>query len=454
MRNRITLALGTALVGCCLLAGSPQSATDKPLAGKKKPLVKKKKKKRASAAPPVSPAARSAALRKVEEYLADPPQLVIQQPGALVPFFEQLVRLDSVENKTPVHIIQFGDSHTAADEWTGGLREQFRERFGDGGSGFSLAGHPFLGYRRVDARGGGTTGWVSEGLRSGAGDGWFGLGGVSISSTRAGQSVFLQAECDRLEIHFLQQPHGGRLALYDYDEFLDEIPTEGETAPGFVRYVTQPGPHRFLLKTLDARPVRLFGWVADKADGVTYEALGINGAEATLLLKWDETMLAAYLQRRSPGMIVLSYGTNEASDPLWHRESYRDAFAKVVDRLRHAAPAATILVLGPGDRWVRAHGRWQLVAGIDDVIAQQQSVCRELGCAYWDTRERMGGAGSMRDWQLSGLAQADRVHFTSAGYRRLSGILFSDLMQLFDAYKKARPEASDQVAHDRPNQDR
>ena len=453
MRNRIPLALGAALVGCCLLAGSPPTATKKPPAAKKKTVAKKKSKRR-PAAPPVSPAARAAAQRKIEEYLADSAQMAFQQPGALVPFFEQLVRLGTAENQTPVHIIQFGDSHTAADEWTGGLRDQFRERFGDGGSGFSLAGYPFRGYRRFDARGGGTTGWVSEGLRTGAGDGWFGLGGVSINTTRAGQSVFLQAECDRLEIHFLQQPGGGRLALYDYDEFLDEIPTEGEPAAGFVRYQTQPGPHRFLLKTLDARPVRLFGWVADKAAGVTYEALGINGAEATLLLKWDETMLAAYLQRRGPGMIVLSYGTNEASDPLWHRESYRAAFARVVDRLRQAAPAATILVLGPADRWVRTRGRWQIVPGIDDIIAQQQSVCRQLGCVYWDTRERMGGVGTMRDWQLAGLAQADRVHFTAGGYRRLSTVLFSDLMQLLDAYKKVRPETSDQMAHDRPNQNR
>ena len=451
MRNRILLALGAALVGCCLLAGSPQTTTTKPPATKKKPA--KKKTKRPSA-PPANPATRAAAQRKIEEYLADSAQKAFQQPGALVPFFEQLVRLHTAADKTPVHIIQFGDSHTAADEWTGGLRDQFRERFGDGGSGFSLAGYPFRGYRRFDARGGGTTGWVSEGLRTGAGDGWFGLGGVSINTTRAGQSVFLQAECDRLEIHFLQQPGGGRLALYDYDEFLDEIPTEGEPAAGFVRYQTQPGPHRFLLKTLDARPVRLFGWVADKAAGVTYEALGINGAEATLLLKWDETMLAAYLQRRNPAMIVLSYGTNEASDPLWHRESYRDAFAKVVDRLRQAAPAATILVLGPADRWVRTRGRWQIVPGIDDIIAQQQSVCRQLGCVYWDTRERMGGVGTMRDWQLAGLAQADRVHFTAGGYRRLSTVLFSDLMQLLDAYKNVRPETSDQMAHDRPNQNR
>jgi lysophospholipase L1-like esterase len=159
-------------------------------------------------------------------------------------------------------------------------------------------------------------------------------------------------------------------------------------------------------------------------------------------------MLSAYLQRRGPALIVLSYGTNEASDPLWHRESYGAAFAKVVERLRAAAPAATILVLGPGDRWVRARGRWQLVPGIDDIIAQQQGVCRELGCVYWDTRQRMGGVGTMRDWQVAGLAQGDRVHFTAGGYRRLSTVLFADLMQLFEAYRKARPDTSDPIAPD------
>jgi len=445
MCKRIALVLGAALLGCCLVAQVSPAAT-----AKKK--TARKKKSRRPAAPPVSAAARAAALEKVEEYLAGSAEQPFQQSGALVPFFEQLARLGAAGERTPVHIIQFGDSHTAADEWTGGLRDQFRERFGDGGSGFSLAGHPFLGYRRFDARGGGTTGWTSEGLRTGAGDGWFGLGGVAINTSRAGQSVFLQAECDHLEVHFLQQPRGGRLALYDSGEFLDEIPTEGELAPGFVRYATPPGPHRFLLKTLDARPVRLFGWVADRAEGVTYEALGINGAEATLLLKWDPGMLAAYLQRRGPALIVLSYGTNEASDPLWHRESYGAAFAKVVERLRQAAPAATILVLGPADRWSRVRGSWQLVAGIDGIIAQQQSVCRELGCVYWDTRQRMGGAGAMRDWQTAGVAQGDRVHFTAGGYRRLSTVLFSDLMRLLEDYRKVRPESSDTGNHTPPGE--
>ena len=456
MRKWIPPTLGVALVCCCVLGPSAAQTgtTSKKKSGSSKSSAKKStaKKRRRPVAPAVSAAARGAALARVDGYLEDSAAKAFQQPGALVPFFEQLVRLRTAETKTPVHIIQFGDSHTAADEWTGGLRDQFRERFGDGGSGFSLVGRPFVGYRRFDARGGGTTGWVPSGLRTGSGDGWFGLGGIAMSTSRPGQAVFLQTECDRLEIQFLQQPQGGRLALYDSDQFLDEISTEGELAPGFVRYATEPGPHHFVLKTLDARPVRVFGWVADKAAGVTYEALGINGAEATLLLKWDDAMLATYLQRRNPGMIVLSYGTNEASDPLWHHESYRDAFAKVILRLRTAAPAATILVLGPGDRWIQSRGRWQLVAGIDDVVAQQQSVCHELGCVYWDARERMGGAGTMREWQIAGLAQGDRVHFTGTGYRRLASVLFADLMQLFEAYKKARPDSTDQISHDPPKQ--
>jgi len=141
MRTRIPLALAAALAVCTLLAGSPAPAAKKKAASKSK--------RKRPAAPPVSPAAREAAQRKVDEYLAASATKPFQQPGALVPFFEQLLH-----DKTPVHIIHWGDSHTAADEWTGGLRDQFRERFGDGGSGFSLAGHPFAGYRRFDARGG------------------------------------------------------------------------------------------------------------------------------------------------------------------------------------------------------------------------------------------------------------------------------------------------------------
>ncbi|HTS27488.1 MAG TPA: SGNH/GDSL hydrolase family protein [Bryobacteraceae bacterium] len=412
--------------------------------------TKKKPTKRRAAAPAVSPAIRAASLRKVDDYL-EAARRNIDQPGALVPVFEQLFRLGGDGAKAPVHILHFGDSHTAADDWTGGLRDLFKEQFGDGGSGFSLAGHPFTGYRRFDVKGGGTPGWQTHGLASASGDGYFGLGGVSISTERAGQTVYIEAECDFLEIEYLQQPGGGDLALYDFDERLETFSTNGDLGAGYVRYQVPPGLHHFLLQTLSTRPVRLFGWVADKNLGVTYEALGINGAEASVMLRWDANMLATYLQRRNPGMIVLAYGTNEAGDPNWNPESYQAMFSSLLERLRAAAPAASILVLGPTDRWYRYRGVLRPLAGIDDIIAAQQSACRENGCAYWNTRERMGGKGSMRDWVLSGLGQPDYVHFTSAGYRRLAAVLFADILQQYQAYRKTRLEIADSSSHGQPN---
>jgi lysophospholipase L1-like esterase len=397
----------------------------------------------------ISAALRAASLDKVSQYLQGSAQSPIEQPGVLVPVFEQLQRMSSAQTRLPVHIIHFGDSHTAADEWTGGLRDHFRQRFGDGGSGFSLAGHPFPGYRRFDARGGGTPGWQSVGGRAASGDGLFGLGGFGIVTGRPGQSVFLNVECDRLEIHYLKQPGGGRLALYDYDQRLADFSTDGELGPGFVRYETGPGAHRFLLKMLDARPVRLFGWVADRDAGVTYEALGLNGAEASVISKWNEAMLATYLQRRNPGLIVLAYGANEASDPYWTHEDYQAMFNSLLQRLRQDVPTASILVLGPADRWWRYQGKWRLVRGIDRIVAAERNACRENGCAFWDTRERMGGAGAMKDWVYAGLGQGDHVHFTGAGYHRLAEVLFADLMQQYDAYKNLG-----QDGNGKPNQDR
>jgi hypothetical protein len=395
-----------------------------------------KKKKRITAQ--VTAAARAAAVKKVNQDLAASANLALSQPGALAPVFEQLLRLTSGQSHDPVHILHFGDSHTAADEWTGGLRDLFQQRFGDGGSGFSLAGHPFAGYRRFDAKSSATSGWQSEGMRTGNGDGYFGLGGISVVAWTPGQSVAVNADCDRIEIDYLQQPGGGGVELYDDEQLLQQFSTDGDLAPAFVTYEIPAGSHHFVLKTLEAKPVRLFGWVADRDSGVTYEALGINGAEAAVMLRWNQDMLAAYLQRRSPALIVLAYGTNEASDSAWDSASYLAMYCSLLEKLRAAAPAASILAIGPGDRWARHRGVWKVVPGIDRIIAAQRAACKANGCAFWDTRARMGGTGSMTHWVTAGLAQIDRVHFTDAGYHRLATALYEDLMSQYAVYQKAR----------------
>ena len=96
-----------------------------------------------------------------------------------------------------------------------------------------------------------------------------------------------------------------------------------------------------------------FGWVTENPKGITYESMGINGAEAALIQRWDEAMHAAYLKRRDPALIVLAYGTNEAGDSKWTEAGYLETFSAILQRLRRAVPASSILVLGPPDRFVR-----------------------------------------------------------------------------------------------------
>jgi lysophospholipase L1-like esterase len=430
--------------GALLLLAAPYYLIAQTTSTSQPPVKKKTKKKKTSRripkGPPVSVQARTEASEEVSGMLERTAGVPIENPAAMVPFFEQLRRLKSGEANGPLSILHYGDSHTAADEWTGSMRELLQAQFGNGGAGYSLAGRPFTGYRRQDLKSGESRGWQTEGLLTRGNDGLYGLGGVSISTNLRGQSVYLEAECSRLELFYLQQPGGGALQLYDNGTAVDKISTDGPVGPGYFQYQAAAGPHRFELETLARAPVRLFGWVTEKDRGITYETLGINGAQASIMFRWDDAMLASNIARRNPALIVLAYGTNEASNADWTQDSNREMFTKLLHRLRQDAPTASILVLGPPDREYRARGRWATLDKLDRIVAAQREAALANGCGFWDMREKMGGKGAMREWVTAGLAQYDHVHFTAPGYRRLGNTLFRDLMYNYDKYTKVRDE--------------
>jgi lysophospholipase L1-like esterase len=431
------------------------SSSSNSTAAKKKKKKKTVARRRSVPKPPaVSLVARAQASEEVSGMIDRTAGIPIEYPAAMVPFFEQLRRTKSGEADGPLSILHYGDSHTAADEWTGSVRALLQAQFGDGGGGYSFAGRPFAGYRREDLKSGESRGWQSEGLLSRTGDGLYGLGGISISTTLRGQSVYLEGECSRMELFYLQQPGGGTLRLYDNGAEVDTIATAGDQGPGYFQYqVKAPGLHRFELETLQHAPVRLFGWVTEKDRGVTYETLGINGAQASILFRWDEGILASNIARRNPALIVLAYGTNEASNPDWTQETYREMFSALLQRLRQDAPTASILVLGPPDRDYRSKGRWLTMDKLDRIVAAQREAARANRCAFWDMREKMGGKGSMPEWVTAGLAQYDHVHFTGPGYRRLGYTLFRDLMYNYEKYTKVRAELASAGSHDETRAD-
>lgn len=435
---------------------SKSTASKKPAAKKtsakkkyasSKPPAKKTSAKKTSAAAkpktikptPVSARVRAEAHDYVLQTIADRADLPVENAAALIPFFEQLYRHQRGELDGGVHILHYGDSHMAADEWTGDLRSHFQEKFGDGGSGFSLAGRPWNSYRRMDVRSGSTRGWHSDGLVGRAGDGVYGLGGVSMSTTKPHEAVYLDANAEDFELFYYQQPGGGMVQIYDNGVATEQISTDGEPGPAYYHLQATPGMHRVEAETLDRGPVRLFGWVAENTTGITYETLGINGAEASIILGWNEETLRSNIERRNPALIVLAYGTNEAGRKDWTLDSYRDMYSQLIARLRAAAPTASILVVGPPDRTQRIRKvGWQTMEKIDVISEAQREAALANGCAFWDLRAKMGGKGSMFKWVAAGMAQADHVHFTGSGYKMIADAVFRDLMSQYDVFLKAR----------------
>ncbi|HEY4382787.1 MAG TPA: SGNH/GDSL hydrolase family protein [Acidobacteriaceae bacterium] len=382
-------------------------------------------------------ATRQEVVEQISEGLANPP-VGIENAAALRPFFDQLHQLEVDPKGQLVRVLQFGDSHTAADMFTGALRSLFQTKWGDGGPGFSYAGYPFAGYRIHGTKRAQSIDWTVEGthFRDLGDDALVGLGGVSLSTVRAGSWVSLDSDAASLEVQYLTQPGGGPIEIYDGDNLLTTVSTDGPTAPGHFDTPVEPGAHHFEVRATEDAPVRLLGLTTENESGVTYEAMGLNGAEASLILRWDEALQQAYMAQVNPALIVLAYGTNEASDHTWNEESYAAMFRSLIARCHRLAPKASILVIGPPDRALRAGRKgWTPFAGVDRIVHAQRTTCKEMGCAYWDQRSRMGGLGSMREWVSVQWAQADHTHFTGEGYTELASALFMDIVQQYNAYQ-------------------
>jgi lysophospholipase L1-like esterase len=155
------------------------------------------------------------------------------------------------------------------------------------------------------------------------------------------------------------------------------------------------------------------------------ETLGINGAQANVILGWDEKIWAVQVAARRPALVVLAYGTNEANSRKWTLEQYRADLAAVTERVRAAVPQAALLMIGPPDC-----GKGPALLHLTEVIAAQRQFAAERKIGFWDWRRHMGGAGAIRLWVTAGYAQVDYIHMTGDGYRLVGQMLVNSLMEV------------------------
>lgn len=357
-------------------------------------------------------------------------------------FFTELGKLEKGAAVDDVRVVWFGDSHTAADMSTGQVRRALQGRFGDGGRGLVPIGGAYKGYHQ-DGVVGGT--FKQFELERGKyhrghfiGDGFYGLAGIALAAHRSSASATSEyvAKSSRIEVSYLAQPRGGSFDIYVDHHRMVTVPTGSVDVTAAYRTLSVPeGNHTVEVKARGDGPVRIFGVTLDRAQlGVTLDALGINGARVSGMLNWNEAHFAEQLRHRSPHLVVLSFGTNEAVDdaPI---ESHERHLVDVLGRVSRAVPEAGCLIVGPPDMGVEVSGGYVPNLRLRDIIRMQRRVADAAGCAFFDQQAAMGGEGAMLKWAEEEPVRAarDRVHFTKDGYTLLGTALSSALLRAFDA---------------------
>jgi hypothetical protein len=87
-----------------------------------------------------------------------------------------------------------------------------------------------------------------------------------------------------------------------------------------------------------------------------------------------------------------------------------------------------------------AGGEIVTLATIPKLVAIQERVARETGCAFFNTFEAMGGRGTMARWYEAHprLVSADFIHPAPAGAKLVGNLLYQALTDGFTKYKLKR----------------
>ena len=274
---------------------------------------------------------------------------------ALKPFFAALHDLRTGRRATPVEVLQIGDSHTAGDFVSSGVRVRLQARFGEAGRGVMPPGVPFKYYGPRQVAVTQSDGWRLEPsfpLTPGQ-PSVFGLSGWRLVSQKPGASMTMTADpealFDRAEVCALAAPGSGDLVV---------SAGPGRTRIGLGQGAPGPrcssaafdSPQKILQITAEGGSSVLLSYATWRwRPGISWSNLGVIGTQLYDFAARDDGVLKTELRAYDPQLIVLAFGTNEAARKALDAPAYEQLMRDQLRRLKRLAPGAAILVLGPPD---------------------------------------------------------------------------------------------------------
>jgi lysophospholipase L1-like esterase len=386
--------------------------------------------------------------------------------------------------KRGLSILQIGDSHTSADFLSGELRRRLQARYGRGGTGYMTAGHPHIGVRSSTMKITASSGWTYKSLQKpDAQVGAFWLSGYNAIATAANETMSFAYDeprlFDMIEIEAVGQPGGGAIDIKLDGGVATHFDLSAQRIePVVIRLLPTRGPtekvREVSVTTTAAGTVTLASVsIYNNRAGVTYNSVGYVGAQAGLVAKMSDTLFADDLRRINPQIVVLAFGTNEASNEHLDPAQYAKTYEKVVRKIKTSLPNAAIVVVSPPDfnevpagcpkeKVAEATCRrsspdavassasgtpalasapeskgecvWRTPARLAQIRDVQREIARRNGLTYWNWATIMPSECGAHQWFTASppLMSRDHVHFTAEGYKRSAAELLNTLIPMIE----------------------
>lgn len=357
---------------------------------------------------------------------------------SLAPVFNKLQNLQKFPDSESVLIVQIGDSHSAADNISGAWRERLQLRYGSAGRGVMAPGVIYKGYSPRQVAVSQSQGWevrtYLSNLSAVKSSSIFGVSGYQLYTNEPGASLRLSTGeptgFDKISVCALMQPDGG-----SFDLISDGVSVRASLKSASVGIgcfgVDLPTPRTSVdLVTINGLVVLTSISTRQSVGGVALANLGVVGAQVPHFGLTDDEAVKTELSYYRPDLLVFAFGTNDGFTSKVNEEKFEDDLRAQVARLQRLAPRVPILLIGAPEaaRRESRFGRWKVPDGLARVREIQKRVAQDMGLAFWDWSERLGGADYVREWAESTPPKisSDRVHYTKAGADEIARMLDED----------------------------
>lgn len=353
-------------------------------------------------------------------------------------------KVSNVQNRVAppdsvLRIIQLGDSHTAADIFTGQLREKLQQRFGKAGIGW-ISPINIYGQRNNQVYYKASDWLLTSSRSTPAND--YPMGGFIATPTAANAQLTINYNIDETpslwnaKILVKQLKPNQPLKLVDgmnYETILDT----GDSKKW--RYLNVFVMLPFTINAQSANSAKIGGiWLEKNGEpGVVVSPVALNGARHSIWQQWRAQWLDD-LAKINSDLVIIAYGTNESFDNPFNRAKYKEQLVASIKRIRKKMPNTAILIVSPPDVMVRNKirrgGSCQAMQPpqLSTIRATQREVAKQQRTLYWDWSAAMGGNCAMQRWVAQGLANKDYVHLTATGYQQSADSLYKALMRLLN----------------------